>query len=302
MTKKPLFGAPLRESVLGLAPTAGAAAASTSAPRHPTPWPGARTSRRNPAAASTTGTLQRQLAAPALDWRYGADGELLLQAELLRDRRTPDRGSPASAPGRRRYPSASYGDPLGDHLDTDAAQLKADGQQGLGRTGACAAPLAWFDVDSDFSNTSATRPSADGLRVERGNTTPPRSRAVAAANSSCWARSAAARCASSCCSASLGWQDKTTQRHTGSAPTLDLFDPDLSQRPSYSGVLAADSDFSGRVLGLYVQDQIDLGAQWKALAGLRWDRLHQRQDDLLRPTLAPLQRTDTAREPAPGPS
>lgn len=303
VTKKPLFGAPLRESALGLGAygwrrgslDVGATASDTVA------W------RANVAAESGGSfrnhyTLQRQLAAPALDWRYGADGELLLQAELLRDRRTPDRG--LTGLGARPAPvsiGTSYGDPLGDHLDTDAAQLKAVWQQGLGADWRLRSTLAWFDVDSDFSNTYATRPSADGLRVERGQydaATVQGSRSGQFELLGALGRGALRQ--QLLFGAALGWQDKTTQRHTGSAPTLDLFDPDLSQRPSYSGVLAADSDFSGRVLGLYVQDQIDLGAQWKALAGLRWDRLHQRQDDLLRPTLAPLQRTDTATSPRLG--
>ncbi len=56
----------------------------------------------------------------------------------------------------------------------------------------------------------------------------------------------------------------------------------------------------GHAVGAYVQDQIDLGSHWKALAGIRWDRFAVGARYRLLPAGTSTQRTDTVWSPRVG--
>jgi len=107
----------------------------------------------------------------------------------------------------------------------------------------------------------------------------------------------------------LGRQDSTNKRNTGffgpagtalnaTVPATDPFAMATAFRPNGTD---ADNNVKGSIVGIYAQDQIALSKEWKAIAGLRYDRFKVDFDD--RRTTTPavdLSRTDTGWSPRAG--
>lgn len=107
----------------------------------------------------------------------------------------------------------------------------------------------------------------------------------------------------------LGYQDSTNKRNTGffgptgtatsaTVPATDPFAMATAFRPNGTD---ADNNVKGTILGIYAQDQVALSKEWKAIAGLRYDRFKVDFDD--RRTTTPavdLTRTDTGWSPRAG--
>ena len=83
--------------------------------------------------------------------------------------------------------------------------------------------------------------------------------------------------------------------------TLDLFNPQLvALGPLPASLIPiANNDNRFTTMALYLQDLMALTPEWKLLAGLRYDRLMQRRDDLT-PRRMDLQRVDHTRSPRLG--
>jgi catecholate siderophore receptor len=75
-----------------------------------------------------------------------------------------------------------------------------------------------------------------------------------------------------------GRQRRQVLRFNGTAADVALVEPVLT-RPVYSSIAATNNAFAGGILGVYLQDLVSIGAQWKALVGVRGDRYDQRLDD-----------------------
>ena len=243
--------------------------------------------------------LERQLLAPAMAWRLGA-GTLTAQAELLRDRRVPDRGIPGVG-GRPAKVDVStfYGDPARDHLDNDSAEARLSWHAPVGDRWELHASLVGHHVDGDYYNTYANAVSADGLQVLRGQY-----------NARTTTRDGFGRLEAL---GSLGGggvqhtllfgveggqQDRDSRLWRGSAPAVALVAPDLSVGSTPSALVATDRGFRGDSVGVYLQDQLAFGAHWKALVGGRWDRFGQDMHDRLDGSR--LARTDTTFSPRAG--
>ncbi len=107
----------------------------------------------------------------------------------------------------------------------------------------------------------------------------------------------------------LGRQDSTNRRNTGffgptgaatsaTVPATDPFAVATAFRPNGTD---ADNNVKANILGVYLQDQVALSKEWKAIAGLRYDRFKVDFDDR-RSTTTPvdLTRTDTGWSPRAG--
>jgi catecholate siderophore receptor len=242
--------------------------------------------------------VQRQLLAPSAAWRLGA-GTLVLQTEFLRDRRTPDRGIPG-VDGRPADVDIGtyYGDPARDHLDNDAAEARLSWRAPLGDRWKLSAALVGHRVDGDFYNTYATDVSADGLRVDRGQYN-----ARTGTRDGFGQFELSGDIGDGVLRHALlfgiegGQQQRDTVQWRGTAASVDLVDPD-PRAGSTPGALSTDRGFTGSSTGLYVQDQLSLGAHWKALVGGRWDRFVQDMRDHLAD--ARLDRTDMTFSPRAG--
>jgi len=107
----------------------------------------------------------------------------------------------------------------------------------------------------------------------------------------------------------LGYQDSRNKRNTGffgpagtainaTVAATDPFAMATAFRPNGAD---ADNNVKGTIVGVYAQDQIALTKEWKAIAGLRYDRFKVDFDD--RRTTTPavdLSRTDTSWSPRAG--
>jgi len=243
-------------------------------------------------------SLERRMLAPSAAWRLG-NGTLLVQAELLKDRRTPDRG----IPGINGRPadvdiSTYYGDPARDHMDNDAAQARLSWLAPLGERWQLRVAAVGNRVDGDFYNTYATRPSADGTMVERGQyNSDTRSRDGFGQVELLGDVAGAGIDHTLLFGIEGGHQQRATLQWRGTAGNVSLVDPD-PRIGSVPGSLGTDRTFVGNSIGVYAQDQVALGEHWKALVGARWDRYAQDLEDHL--GARPLSRTDNKLSPRAG--
>lgn len=226
--------------------------------------------------------LERQVAAPAATWQVG-NGTLTAQAELLRDRRLPDRG----IPGINGRPApvdigTYYGDPTRDHLDTDGAQVRLGWESTLNGRWRLRTALVGHHVDGDFYNTYATGVSDDGTQVERGQYN-----AITKTRDGLGQIELVGELGSPTLRHTLlfgiegGHQQRDTIQWRGSADPVALIGPDPRTGSTPGTAPSTDRMFTGNSVGIYMQDQLSLGAHWKALIGGRWDRFVQDLDDRL---------------------
>jgi catecholate siderophore receptor len=243
--------------------------------------------------------LERQLVAPAMAWRLGG-GTLVAQAELLRDRRVPDRGIPG-VDGRPAKVDIStyYGDPLRDHLDNDSSEARLTWHSPVGERWELRASVVGHRVEGDYYNTYANSVSADGTQVLRGQYN-----AVTTTRDGFGQFEVLGNVGGGVVQHTLlfglegGAQQRDTQLWRGTAAAVSLVDPDLSVGSDPSDTLSTDRAFTGDSVGVYLQDQLAIGNHWKALVGGRWDRFGQElRDDLGGSRLS---RTDTTFSPRAG--
>lgn len=100
----------------------------------------------------------------------------------------------------------------------------------------------------------------------------------------------------------LGRQSKSEQLSSlANAATYSLFNPVLATLSPLPASIAPSTNNQNRVnvAALYLQDLVTLHPQWKVLAGLRYDRLKQKRDDLTTRNID-LARTDNTVSPRLG--
>ena len=104
----------------------------------------------------------------------------------------------------------------------------------------------------------------------------------------------------------IGHQNSTNIRNTGffgagTAITVPASNPFATATRFAQNTTDANNNVKGDVLGLYLQDQIALSKEWKAIAGIRYDRFSVNFDDR-RTLVTPfdLARTDTGYSPRVG--
>ena len=102
----------------------------------------------------------------------------------------------------------------------------------------------------------------------------------------------------------VGKQERRVQAlSAGLFTTVPIFNPGTVVPPAFTAAQlnansAIPSDTVQNILGLYVQDQVSLSDNFKALLGVRFDKF--KQSTQFERTLAPLQRTDNAFSPRAG--
>ena len=224
----------------------------------------------------------RQLVAPSLNWRITPDLDWLVQYEYSRYDRTPDRGIP-SVNGRPADVGRStvYGNPDRDYIDDRAQSFRSRLSYALAPGWQLRYTLAVFALDSEFDNTYLTSYNAATRKVARTR----------------WQQDLSTRNLTNnleteglfhtgsiehrvLFGVELANQDRSPKLYTTATrgpgaqavPSLDLYDPDLSQQ--HNGAMAINSDARHKVKsqGYYVQDQIKLDDAWQVLLGLRMDR------------------------------
>jgi catecholate siderophore receptor len=228
--------------------------------------------------------LRRGTIVPSLLWQ--SDVTMVSgQLEYLRDARLPDRGLPSLDGGPADVPIAqNFGYPADDRIDTTAraATIRFERRLANGLTVRNVFRSAAYDTN--FSNTAprGMRLDDDGWRVLRQQYNSEQhqrnlfnqSELVAGLRLGMLTHAVVA-------GLELGSQSRDQVRFNGVASDVTLANPVLT-RPVYATDPAVVNRFDGGTVGVYAQDQLAVGARWKALVGARIDRYLQTLDDRTR--------------------
>ncbi|MYM82903.1 TonB-dependent siderophore receptor [Duganella sp. FT50W] len=239
----------------------------------------------------------RKLLAPSVKWALTPDTSLLLQAEVQREDRTPDRGVP-SLNGRPVDvdPSTFYGEKY-DYTSTDSDMGKAKLEHRFNDRLKLANTLQYSRTDLEGVNTRNRRVNANGTVSRQVTFFPQKQRNLINQTELTYTGNGHAVLVG--LELSEQKRDMVTAQ-TGIAFPVDLFAPQhVLPMPQLSALpVSLNNSFVAKTAALYVQDQIDLAPRWKALAGLRFDRFQQEQTNHLTNVFS--ERTDNQVSPRAG--
>ncbi|MCP1576795.1 iron complex outermembrane receptor protein [Herbaspirillum rubrisubalbicans] len=229
----------------------------------------------------------RQYFAPTLKWESGRDS-WLLQANYDEFERTPDRGVPARVTALTRNATASaYALPVAsdrsffgaagrDFIRDSSLSLRSTITRAIAADWSVRQVVSVFDLNSGFDNTFVSQPFVSAGRNLRGVQ---RSRFLqnlqhrnVQANLEVLGTLAAGGMQHQLLAgAEYGWQKREPRLWMGSAMPVSLINPDNRNNIGSMPEPWQMNYHKVNTTGLYAQDQIELGAHWKVLAGLRWD-------------------------------
>lgn len=247
-------------------------------------------------------SLERTSISPSLAYRPRSGSELLIQGEFLADDRVPDRGIPSwqGQPLEIARPFY-YGYPADDFLRNRVGSQAVTWQQSLGGNWAVRNVFHHTTYGNRFSNTlpGAVREVDGELIVARSqySVDADQRNLFNQIDLTTGARTGALD-HTLLFGLEAGRETMSSVRLTGTAPDVTATDPILTS-PVYATTPASDNAFTGQYVGVYVQDQIAIGARWRALVGGRFDYNDQRLDDRL-PANVDLGRIDQAFSPRAG--
>jgi catecholate siderophore receptor len=275
--------------------------------------------------------LERDHVSPSVAWRLSKDTRVLVQLDTLTDRRLDDLGLPAlvgdagsgffgTAP---EVPiSAYFGSPDGHSADYVLAEVNSatatfDKVVGTGWTLHDVARTEHYTLDRNNvlptgvyvpgggifdGNLSQVWVNRSGRHILRGQND------LFNQLESVWTIDAGGVTQKILLGLEVARQTAGTNSRQFAEAPVALVDPVLTDRPAGEAPSSHTwSAISSATAGLYLQDQIDISTQLKALIGVRFDYFSVEQDSLLPPTtdLSNLSRTASPRaglvwEPAKG--
>ena len=242
--------------------------------------------------------LNRYDLSPSLAWKISENTSLRFQAEHLYDGRLPDRGVPSLDGGPAPVDIHTYyGYPQDDFIrnrvNTQSLAFEHRFQHWLVRTN-----FRHSGYDNIFSNTQPAGITAEGLvKREQYNVNSGQGNFFNQTEAVVGGRFAGLL-HSALVGVEYGHQSRDTMRFTGTAGSVALIDPVLTQ-PIYSTTPSTNNIFTGSLVGIYVNDQVTIHPKWKASVGVRFDHYDQTLDDR-RAANADLGRTDNAFSPRAG--
>lgn len=241
---------------------------------------------------------QRTLLAPSLSVALAPATSLLLQAEVQREDRTPDRGVPG-VNGRPIDvdPSTFYGERY-DYTRTDSDMAKARLEHRFSDVLKLENTLQYSRTELEGVNTRNRRVNANGTLSRQITYFPQRQTNVINQTELTWTLDRQA--------VLMGLELSRQKRdvrtaQTGIAYPVDLYAPQqLLPAPDLASLpVSLDNGFVAKTAALYVQDQITLSPRWKALLGARFDHFRQEQRNHLKNDLLS-ERTDNVTSPRAG--
>jgi len=240
--------------------------------------------------------------APSVTGYFSSSTSVTAQTELLHDRRVPDRGIP-SVDGRPADVRISqyYGSPQDDFIRSDVLGTTITAEHQFQGGWLLRNVVREARYDTSWSNTQPidVKKTATGVLVKRSQyNADQRQHNLFDQAEMIGGGRFGGMTHVMLAGVEAGLQRRNVVRFNGIAPDVALVEPVLTS-PAYSTVAATDNQFDGTVAGVYVQDLISLGTQWKALVGMRADRFDQRLDDRTSKNVD-LSRVDTAMSPRVG--
>ena len=242
--------------------------------------------------------LNRYDLSPSLAWKVSDATTLNFQMEHLYDSRLPDRGIP-SLNGRpapvdiHTYYGYPEDDFIRNRVNTQSLSVEHRFAHWVLRNA-----FRHSGYDNIFSNTQPNGIDNAGMvKREQYNVNSGQSNLFNQTDAIFGGRFAGLM-HSSLLGMEIGRQSRDTARFTGTAASVALVDPVLTQ-PVYATTPATNNQFTGTTVGVYFNDQISIRPKWKASVGVRFDHYEQSLDDR-RPANNDLARTDNAFSPRAG--
>lgn len=250
--------------------------------------------------------LDREAFSPSLSFKLGANTELLLQADYISDRRITDfgvpayRGRPVDVPASRYYGAANARD-----VDTSQSDVTALGftlSHRFSDTLSIRNAFRHYDYTLHRNNTLVGAVNEAALTASLNRSNVKREEDGYFNQTELTQKLSFAGMAHQILyGAEFGKQNKDQFFRTqNNIATVSLFNPVLPVLPL--NVTAAPSTDNLGIMttsSAYVQDLVTLSREWKALAGLRYDRFEQETRER-RAGQPNLNRTDTAWSPRVG--
>ncbi|MES2162719.1 MAG: TonB-dependent siderophore receptor [Pseudomonadota bacterium] len=239
----------------------------------------------------------RKLLAPSLKFALSPATTLLLQAEVQREDRTPDRGVPSLA-GRpvEVSPSTYYGERY-DYTSTDSDMAKAKLEHRFNDRLKLENTFQYSRTELEGVNTRNRRVNADNTVSRQITYFPQTQRNLINQTELAYTLERHALL--------VGLELSDQKRdvitaQTGIAYPVSLYAPQHVLPAPNLGALpvALNNAFTAKTQALYLQDQITIAPQWKALAGVRYDRFQQEQTNRLSKVFS--ERTDNVFSPRAG--
>lgn len=250
--------------------------------------------------------LDRKAIAPSVQFKLGEATTLLLQAEHLQDRRLTDfgipsyHGLPVDVPVSTYYGAANARD--ADYSQADITALGFTLQHRFNDKLALRNAYRYYDYTLDRGNTLVASVNETALTASLNHSNLQRKEHgwfnQTELTQKAWLGDTMHQILYG---AEFGQQNKDqVSRTQNNVATVALFNPVL---PVLSRVVnvAPSTDNLGimKTASAYVQDLVALSDEWKALAGVRYDRFEQRTEER-RPGQPDLARTDTSFSPRVG--
>jgi catecholate siderophore receptor len=226
--------------------------------------------------------LKRKALAPSLQFKLGADTLLLLQAEYLNDKRVTDFGIPSYQGRAVDVPAGTYyGAANAQDVDYSESRVTSYGltlDHRFNRQLSIRNAFRHYDYTLDRNNTlvGSVNEAARTASLTRGN--------VARDEDGYFNQTELTQLAELAGTqhqilygVEFGKQNKNQLvRSQANVATVSLFNP-ISPLVPFTASGAPTSDNLGKfnIASAYIQDLVTLAPEWKALAGIRYDRFEQ---------------------------
>ncbi len=244
---------------------------------------------------------ERAVLAPSIAWTAGRDTSFLLQTEFLHQNRTPDRGIPSLNGVPADVPVGNFYGERYDYARTDAQNARFNVEHAVNDKLVLRNNFQYSKLKLDAINTRTLGLAAANTQVRRQITYFPQDQSnFLNQTEAAYQLDAGGIRHSLLTGVELGHQKSgrlvraaATTSVSLQAPQQLMAMPDLAALP-----VTIDNDFKSDTAAWYAQDQVSLNEQWKMLAGVRFDRFKQEQDD--RRTGLVQSRTDSVWSPRIG--
>lgn len=250
--------------------------------------------------------LNREAFAPSLAFKLGANTDLLLQAEYLSDRRITDFGVPAYRGRPVDVPASTYyGARNARDVDTSQSDVTALGftlSHRFSDTLSIRNAFRHYDYKLNRNNTLVGSVNEAALSASLNRSNVRREEDGYFNQTELTQKATLAGMAHQILyGVEIGKQDKDQLFRTqNNIATVALFNPVLPILPlTVTAAPATDNLGILTTSSAYVQDLVTLSQEWKALAGIRYDRFEQETRER-RAGQSNLARTDTAWSPRVG--
>jgi catecholate siderophore receptor len=244
---------------------------------------------------------ERAVLAPSIAWTAGRDTSFLLQTEFLHQNRTPDRGIPSLNGVPADVPVGNFYGERYDYARTDAQNARFNVEHAVNDKLVLRNNFQYSKLKLDAINTRTLGLAAANTQVRRQITYFPQDQSnFLNQTEAAYQLDAGGVRHALLTGVELGHQKSgrlvraaATTSVSLQAPQQLMAMPDLAALP-----VTIDNDFKADTAAWYAQDQASFNEQWKMLAGVRFDRFKQEQND--RRTGLVQSRTDSVWSPRIG--